>query len=866
MVRRCCVGGCKSNYDSQDEVVHVHSFPSDPVKRKEWIDALPNILPKEPTRDMVVCVKHWPPNYKTISKKGHQVPAEAPSVFSVPKSCTRQTVPTKSRNVETRNIDSDSRQNSAKNLELQKDCIVSWEKLEIFCNTLPDVTVIRNVESLILAEVVGIPPKMAFSLQIFRDYTISCYKGYTKVTYNDLINSFSHKIEKYSQVIDILNRLKKAEYDIAEELKGVAANIQDILDSDENLDESEKEKVKFLIDQMSHGRKYDETRMKNAISLYLRSRNCYNLLREYLHLPHPNTIRNYFGTLDTPGAITDCENTIKSVLSKVKGKQRYCRLLFDEIHIKPSVRYQGNHIIGFSVDKPSKPARTVLAIMVAPMMGVPAFVCRLIPVYSLKHILLYEQTLKVIQLIHTHNGLVFLLMCDNLRANQACFRLYSENFGEGELFSCKHPVSNEVFIELYLLYDPTHLLKNIRNNWHTEKMQKLKFTDPATNQTVTAKWSDLVNIYNSEKDSIVKNTKLTHATLYPTNFEKQKVSLAMNIFNEKTVAALELKGFKDTAIFVRAVTNLWNCLNVKKKYTGKNLNDKNRYPFESVDDVRFQNILNIAEKFKEMNTSLTSYSARVMCLTTDTSQALFRTITGLVSLIKLLLLDGFSYVLAGNFQSDRLEGEFGIYRQSSGGCYYISMQQVMNSLSLQRLKLYHKLNITQTDLTHTNKECCTNTLKEVELFMLDESFVLRSTLSETEESALYYISGYVARKENITTSSSLDMENYAGIEYPSSEFTTLLSRGKLVHPPPELFELCCVLYCYYQNVDKSCIKHLLHAFSEIYESSQVDYAEGDNILRRFVNTFSNAFSKHESDKIKEDKKKKNMKRKRLSNE
>ena len=31
--------------------------------------------------------------------------------------------------------------------------------------------------------------------------------------------------------------------------------------------------------------------------------------------------------------------------------------------------------------------------------------------------------------------------------------------------------------------------------------------------------------------------------------------------------------------------------------------------------------------------------------------------------------------------------------------------------------------------------------------MLDEAFALRSTLSETEESALYYISGYVAKKE-----------------------------------------------------------------------------------------------------------------------
>ena len=34
--------------------------------------------------------------------------------------------------------------------------------------------------------------------------------------------------------------------------------------------------------------------------------------------------------------------------------------------------------------------------------------------------------------------------------------------------------------------------------------------------------------------------------------------------------------------------------------------------------------------------------------------------------------------------------------------------------------------------------------------MLDEAFKLRSTLSEMEESALYFISSYAAFKENIT--------------------------------------------------------------------------------------------------------------------
>ena len=101
------------------------------------------------------------------------------------------------------------------------------------------------------------------------------------------------------------------------------------------------------------------------------------------------------------GALSDCENTTKSVFSSLSDKQRYCKIIFDEIHIKPAIRYQGNHIIGYSHDEPSNHARTVLAIMIAPMIGVPSFICRLISVYSLlKHQLLFEQTQTVINLIH----------------------------------------------------------------------------------------------------------------------------------------------------------------------------------------------------------------------------------------------------------------------------------------------------------------------------------------------------------------------------------------------------------------------------------------------------------------------------------
>ena len=128
--------------------------------------------------------------------------------------------------------------------------------------------------------------------------------------------------------------------------------------------------------------------------------------------------------------------------------------------------------------------------------------------------------------------------------------------------------------------------------------------------------------------------------------------------------------------------------------------------------------------------------------------------------------------------------------------------------------------------------------------MLDGCSELTSKLSETEKSNLDYISGYVAAKEKIT----IAVENVPEHQHHYSEFTTLLSRGKLAYPPSELFDLRCVFFAYYEEVDKSCVKHLMVAFSLIYESCYLEYEAENRILRRFVSSYSKAFSNQKSNK------------------
>ena len=87
--------------------------------------------------------------------------------------------------------------------------------------------------------------------------------------------------------------------------------------------------------------------METGISLYHRSRNCYQAFRGFLSLSPPNTVTSYFWTLYTPGSVTDCPDTLPTNLNIPFEKEKYFQVHVDKIHIKLALRYQGNHPIAF---------------------------------------------------------------------------------------------------------------------------------------------------------------------------------------------------------------------------------------------------------------------------------------------------------------------------------------------------------------------------------------------------------------------------------------------------------------------------------------------------------------------------------------
>ena len=118
------------------------------------------------------------------------------------------------------------------------------------------------------------------------------------------------------------------------------------------------------------------------------------------------------------------------------------------------------------------------------------------------------------------------------------------------------------------------------------------------------------------------------------------------MFNQKVVAALRINGFHETARYCELVLCMWSCLNIKNPETWYRLNGRDKMPFTDKNDNRLQFLKDMATMFKTMDTYYPYTKARVKGLTTDTSK------------YHCYSLNKNAGAGAGEFQSDRLEGEF----------------------------------------------------------------------------------------------------------------------------------------------------------------------------------------------------------------
>ena len=241
-------------------------------------------------------------------------------------------------------------------------------------------------------------------------------------------------------------------------------------------------------------------------------------------------------------------------------------------------------------------------------------------------------------------------------------------------------------------------------------------------------------------------------------------------------------------------------VNIMKFYR----HDREKYPVSEPNDERLDFLERMDTSLKLMDTA--KRGQRIRGDTGDTANAWHVTLNGLADLVKSLLALGLKYICIGKMQSDRLEGEFGVIRQLSGGNYWISVEQIISSLTSRRMKLYHKLKLETVDSVG-QVECCKQSLddRDGDIELVYTCFSKASDLTESQRASLYYICGYVTFKEDINSS---ECDIYDVVE---SEFTNMVSRGRRsIHHRNCL--ICHSTYSFWKIGKKCCSRVFVEAF------------------------------------------------------
>ena len=80
---------------------------------------------------------------------------------------------------------------------------------------------------------------------------------------------------------------------------------------------------------------------------------------------------------------------------------------------------------------------------------------------------------------------------------------FTKNFFVGDVGKAQSKIVL-VEEEFFLLFDPTHIVKNIYNNFLTKKVFKMPMLSPILSQNLTAKFSDIKNVYDLERHKYSK--------------------------------------------------------------------------------------------------------------------------------------------------------------------------------------------------------------------------------------------------------------------------------------------------------------------------------------------------------------------------
>ena len=277
-------------------------------------------------------------------------------------------------------------------------------------------------------------------------------------------------------------------------------------------------------------------------------------------------------------------------------------------------------------------------------------------------------------------------------------------------------------------------------------------------------------------------------------------------------------------------------MNVSSKFQATRLRD----PWRSVQDGTSTSLQYFAAIFNNLDSG--HGVNRVQCLTHDTRRALVQTTNGLISVCQYLLSEGFQYILLREIQSDRIEGEFSVYRQSTGANAFMLAADVFSAFK-RRLARFSAsfLDFVELESPPHPHKCC-----EINFSIASaiESCMNDVTLSPTEECAAAYVAGWLEKKcDDVTFSDEQQLIDNEGVYFISE-----VSKGYLTIPHRCTYEFVTAGLCLVKSInhDICCRARLSEILDTMNEYFDFGFSS-KHLLRRLSNVLLHGIHNLEKD-------------------
>ena len=134
-------------------------------------------------------------------------------MFGFKPSCFQQTTPQKRRNINTRRVSQSAREVTfeLKENTIDVDIIPDWDGFIGHCQDLKMPILTTDAGITLLGMLTDSPTSFLYSIEISSEFNIKCYKQSSSIPVRNLINAYTSKLERFSQLKVVIDTVSSAD-------------------------------------------------------------------------------------------------------------------------------------------------------------------------------------------------------------------------------------------------------------------------------------------------------------------------------------------------------------------------------------------------------------------------------------------------------------------------------------------------------------------------------------------------------------------------------------------------------------------------------------------------------------------------------